>query len=133
MEKENSVSSKEKTLIKDLTVGSVPRQLLIFALPLVLSGILQAAYNMVDMIVVGRYLESAGLSAVSIGGDVLMVLTFVAMGFSNAAQIIISQYVGANRPDKVSKMIGTLFSFLGGCGFMAAPFFRIISSALMYQ
>lgn len=115
MEKENSVSSKEKTLIKDLTVGSVPRQLLIFALPLVLSGILQAAYNMVDMIVVGRYLESAGLSAVSIGGDVLMVLTFVAMGFSNAAQIIISQYVGANRPDKVSKMIGTLFSFLGGC------------------
>ena len=70
----------QKTLIKDLTVGSVPRQLLVFALPLVLSGVLQAAYNMVDMIVVGHCLESAGVSAVSIGGDVLMVLTFVAMG-----------------------------------------------------
>ncbi len=106
---------KKETLIKDLTVGSVPKELLAFALPLVLSGILQAAYNMVDMIVVGRYLESAGLSAVSIGGDVLIVLTFIAMGFSNAAQIIISQYVGAGRREEVSKMIGTLFCFLGGC------------------
>ena len=111
MEKANG----SKTLIKDLTVGSVPRQLLIFALPLVLSGVLQAAYNMVDMIVVGHCLESAGVSAVSIGGDILMVLTFIAMGFSNAAQIIISQYVGAGRPERVSKMIGTLFTFLGGC------------------
>ncbi|MCJ7837124.1 MATE family efflux transporter [Cuneatibacter sp. NSJ-177] len=131
MEKENSVSSKEKTLIKDLTVGSVPRQLLIFALPLVLSGILQAAYNMVDMIVVGRYLESAGLSAVSIGGDVLMVLTFVAMGFSNAAQIIISQYVGANRPDKVSKMIGTLFSFLGGCALVMTVVCLLLRNSIL--
>ena len=88
---ERNRPAKKETLIKDLTVGSVPRELLAFALPLVLSGILQAAYNMVDMIVVGRYLESAGLSAVSIGGDVLIVLTFIAMGFSNAAQIIISQ------------------------------------------
>ncbi len=112
---ERNRPAKKETLIKDLTVGSVPRELLAFALPLVLSGILQAAYNMVDMIVVGRYLESAGLSAVSIGGDVLIVLTFIAMGFSNAAQIIISQYVGAGRREEVSKMIGTLFCFLGGC------------------
>ena len=76
---------------------------MLFALPLALSGVLQAVYNMVDMVVVGRCLESAGVSAVSIGGDLMMVLTFVAMGFSNAAQVIISQYVGANHPEKVSK------------------------------
>ena len=115
MEQTAKQSKYGKTFIKDLTVGSVPKELLLFALPLAFSGILQAVYNMVDMIVVGQYLESAGVSAVSIGGDMMMVLTFVAMGFSNAAQILISQYIGADDRERVSRMIGTLFTFLGAC------------------
>ena len=102
-EEQKEKTSKRKTLIKDLTEGSVPRELMLFALPLALSGVLQAVYNMVDMVVVGRCLESAGVSAVSIGGDLMMVLTFVAMGFSNAAQVIISQYVGANHLKRFPK------------------------------
>lgn len=80
-EEQKEKTSKRKTLIKDLTEGSVPRELMLFALPLALSGVLQAVYNMVDMVVVGRCLESAGVSAVSIGGDLMMVLTFVAWDF----------------------------------------------------
>ena len=105
----------KKQMGRDLTTGSVPRALLIFATPLFLSNLLQAVYNMVDMVVVGKYLGSAGLSAVSIGGDVLHFITFVAMGFSNAGQMIISQYTGAGRKDKVSRLIGTMFSFLMLC------------------
>ena len=106
------MSEKKKELIRDLTVGSVPVTLLKFAMPLFLSGLLQTVYNMVDMIVVGRFVGTGGLSAVAIGGEVLQLITFFAMGFSNAGQIMISRYVGENRKDKVGMMIGTLFTFL---------------------
>ena len=99
-------------IIRDLTTGSVPKTLLRFSLPLFLSGLLQMVYNMVDMIVVGRFVGTQGLSAVSIGGEVLMLITFVAMGFSNAGQILISRFVGENRRDKVGEMVGTLFTLL---------------------
>ena len=105
---------KEKALIRDLTVGSVPKTLLSFSLPLFLSGLLQMVYNMVDMIVVGNFVGTEGLSAVSIGGEVLMLITFVAMGFSNAGQILISRHVGAKRTDLVGEMVGTLFTLLEG-------------------
>lgn len=104
-----------KRMGRDLTTGSVPRALIAFATPLFLSNMLQAVYNMVDMVVVGKYVGSVGLSAVSIGGDILNMLTFVAMGFSNAGQIIISQYTGAGRKDKVTRLIGTMFTFLLIC------------------
>ena len=104
--------SEKKQLIRDLTAGSVPKTLITFALPLFLSGLLQTVYNMVDMIVVGKFVGTGGLSAVSIGGEVLMLITFFAMGFSNAGQILISRFVGENRKDRVSRMIGTLFTFL---------------------
>ena len=105
----------KKRMGRDLTTGSVPKGLIAFATPLFLSNMLQAVYNMVDMVVVGKYVGSVGLSAVSIGGDILNLLTFVAMGFSNAGQIIISQYTGAGRKDKVTKLIGTMFTFLLIC------------------
>ena len=101
---------KEKTIIRDLTAGSVPRTLFSFSLPLFLSGLLQMVYNMVDMIVVGNFVGTNGLSAVSIGGEVLMLITFVAMGFSNAGQVLISRYVGARRHDLVGEMVGFLFT-----------------------
>ncbi|MBR3403670.1 MAG: MATE family efflux transporter, partial [Firmicutes bacterium] len=92
-------------IIKDLTVGSVPKVLLTFAMPLFLSGLLQMVYNMVDMMVVGKFVGTEGLSAVAIGGEILQLITFVAMGFSNAGQILISRYVGENRKDKVGHMV----------------------------
>lgn len=100
------------TLKKDLTNGSIALRLLAFIGPLFLSNVLQTVYNVVDMAVVGRYVGNAGLSAVSVCGDMVNILTFVAMGFSNAGQVLISQYTGANRPDKTQKLIGSLFSVL---------------------
>ncbi|MDO4355368.1 MAG: MATE family efflux transporter [Clostridia bacterium] len=107
--------SKQDTMIRDLTTGSVSRQLISFSAPLFFSGLLQTVYSMVDMIVVGQFVGSVGLSAVSVGSEILNVLMFVAMGVSNAGQIIISQFVGANRRDDVRRLIGTMFSFLLLC------------------
>ena len=108
------MKEKSTNVIQDLTTGSVPKKLLYFATPLFLSGMLQTVYNMVDMIVAGNVIGSNGLSAVSIGGDVLTLLTFAAMGLSSAGQIVISQYIGANQKEKVGRVIGTLFVILMG-------------------
>ena len=105
----------KKSMITDFTSGSVPKQMIIFAVPLILSGLLQTVYSMVDMIIVGKFVGSSALSAVSIGSDVLMVLTFVSMGIASAGQVIISQYIGAGRQDKVQRLIGTLFTSMLGC------------------
>ena len=104
--------TEKKAIIRDLTTGSVPKTLLSFAAPLFLSGLLQMVYNMVDMIVVGQMVGTGGLSAVSIGGEMMMLITFIAMGFSNAGQILISRYVGEKRNDLIGEMVATLFTLL---------------------
>ena len=103
------------TQIKDFTKGNITSQLIVFAWPLFLSNLLQVIYNMVDMIIVGHMLGKTGTSAVSVGGDVSALLTFVAMGFSNAGQVIIARYIGAKRIDKLGKFIGTMSGFLMVC------------------
>ncbi len=104
-----------KTFVHDFTSGPVLFTLLTFSFPLFLSNLLQAIYNVVDMIVVGRVVGETGLSALAIGGDISSLLTFLSMGFSTAAQIIISQYIGAGLKEKLSRFIGTMFSFLMLC------------------
>ena len=106
---------QNKTHITDFTQGSIPKQLFRFAMPLFLSNLLQVVYNMVDMIVVGQTLGQVGLSAVSVGGDVSGFMTFLAMGFSAAGQVIISQYIGAKQRDQIGRFVSTMFLFLMGC------------------
>jgi len=55
---------------------------------------------------------TTGISAVSVGGDLTALLTFVGMGFGNAGQVIIARYIGAGRRDKLGKFVGTMTSFL---------------------
>lgn len=105
-------NEEQASMVRDLTSGSVTKQILIFAMPLFVANALQAIYNLVDMVVVGQVIGGTGMSAVSIGGDVLHLLTFLAMGFASAGQVIISQYVGARKHSLISKMIGTMFTFL---------------------
>ena len=101
-----------KQIIKDLSNGKVMPLLLNFAIPIMLSNLLQTAYNMVDMIIIGQYEGSVGLSAVSIGGDIMHFFAFAGMGFATAGQIIVSQYVGAGKKEELNKVIGTLLTFI---------------------
>lgn len=103
---------KSNSMVKDLTNGSVPKLLFAFAAPLFVSNALQAIYNIVDMIVVGQVIGGSGMSAVSTGGNILHLLTFVAMGFSSAGQVIIAREVGMQDHDGIKKTIGTLFTLL---------------------
>lgn len=101
-----------KTQIKDFTKGNISSQLVVFAAPLFLSNLMQVFYNMVDMYIVGQTLGKTGISAVSVGGDLCNLLTFIAIGFSNAGQVIIAKYVGAGEKNKIGKFTGTMFFFL---------------------
>lgn len=102
----------EKSMIRDLTTGNPMKQLLSFAYPFVLANLLQQAYNLADMIIVGRFVGSAGLSAASAGGELATMFLFFAIGFCSAGQIIISQHIGAGERDRVSHTIGTLATFV---------------------
>ena len=106
---------EKKTLIKDYTSGPITKQLLVFFFPLFLANLLQIVYNIADMIIVGNVIGSVGLSAVSVGGDITQLLTFMVMGFANAAQVIISQYIGAGQRERIGKFIGTFISFTFIC------------------
>ena len=105
---------QSNSMVRDMTTGNVITLLLQFAFPLFVSNALQAVYNIVDMIVVGQYIGGTGMSAVSIGGDILHLLTFVAMGFSSAGQVLIARDVGAGQMERVQRTIGTMFTFLLG-------------------
>lgn len=109
---------KEASMIHDLTDGKVSEQLIKFAAPLLLSGFLQTLYNIVDMIIVGQFVGKNGMSAIAIGGDILTFLTFAAIGFCNAGQVIISQYVGAGEKEKVKNLVGTMFTLLPICALL---------------
>ncbi len=105
----------QKTHIRDFTSGKITKQLLIFASPLFLSSLLQIVYNMVDMIVVGHHLGKTGISAVSVGGDVTNFLTFIAIGFSSAGQVLIAKIIGSKQTQRLGKFVGAMTGFLLFC------------------
>ncbi|MGN0968319.1 MAG: MATE family efflux transporter [Oscillospiraceae bacterium] len=109
------VQEPSKTFTNDFTTGPVFRKLVTFAIPLFLSNLLQAVYSMVDMAVVGQVVGETGLSGLTVGGDVLSLLTFLCQGFAGAGEIIIAQYLGARLRDRLSRFIGTMVSFMFLC------------------
>ena len=122
---------RRSTMVRDMTEGPVVPLLLRFAFPLFVSNALQAVYNLVDMVVVGNYIGKAGMSAVSIGGDLLHLITFVAMGFCSAGQVIIARAVGEKRPEDIQKTIGTMFSFLLSVSAMIALVCFLLRDSLL--
>ncbi len=101
-----------KSISKDLTTGSVWKQLVLLALPFMASNALQVLYSTIDMIVVGEYVGTPGLSAVSQSSQILNFATMVTLGFSNGGQVLISQALGAGKRKEMSEIIGTLFTLI---------------------
>ncbi len=93
-----------------MTEGRIIPQLIKFALPLLVANFLQQFYALVDMMIVGQFVGSTGLSAVTIGQNVSFILTFVCTGLSLGGQVLIAQYVGANDEKGKSQVIGTLMT-----------------------
>ncbi len=120
--------------MKDLTKGPVGKQILLFALPMVLGNIFQQLYSIVDSIVVGRFIGKEALAAVGASFPIIYVLIAMVIGIGSGATVVISQYFGAKDIKRVKRTISTIFIFLFISGivvsiggfFLSAPIFRLI-------
>ena len=101
---------KNATIIKDYTTGNVPKQLIVFSAPFMLSNALQVLYSLADMMIVGRIVGSAGLSAVSSASQIFTFMTMLGLGFSSGGQVLIAQLIGSKKREALNRAIGTLFS-----------------------
>ena len=99
-------------LSKDFTNGSIAKQLILLSLPFMLSNALQVLYSTIDMIIVGKFVGTAGLSAVSQSSQIVNFAVMVCLGFSNSGQVLIAQALGAKKNKEMNSIIGTLFGFL---------------------
>lgn len=88
------------------------RTLLAFAIPIVLTNLIQQLYSLVDVMVIGQFVGNTGTVGVNTGGEISDLLTPVAMGFSTAGQIYIAQLTGAGDEAGVKRSVGTLLSFM---------------------
>ncbi len=105
-------------LTKDFTNGSLARQLFSLMFPFMLSNALQVLYSTIDMIIVGKYVGTAGLSAVSQSSSILNFATMVCLGFSNGGQVLIAQALGADKKKENNNIIGTLFTVILAMGLL---------------
>ncbi len=103
---------KTTTISKDFTTGSIPKRLLWFALPFMASNAMQVLYSTIDMIIVGEFVGTFGLSAVSQSSQIVNFATMVCLGFSSGGQVLISQALGAKKRKEMNDIIGTLFGFV---------------------
>ena len=91
----------------DMTQGSTTRHLINFALPLLAGNLFQQLYNMVDTWVVGNFVSNEAFSAVGTVTPIINTLIGFFLGMSSGAGVVISQYYGAHRPEKVHEAVHT--------------------------
>lgn len=118
----------------DFTQGNILKKLVAFMMPVLGALILQAAYGAVDLLVVGRFGSTSGLSAVSTGSQVLNLVTFVVTQFAMGITVLIARYLGEKRPERIGAVIGggaVVFTMMSVALFIAMVGFARPISVLM--
>lgn len=103
---------------KNLTSGSVFKNILVFSLPYLLSYLLQTLYGMADLYIIGQFGTVAQTTAVSIGSQVMHMLTVMIVGLAMGATVFIGQAIGAEDKEKAAAGIGntvTIFMIVSVC------------------
>ena len=95
--------------MKDLTAGNPGKLILYFAIPMLIGNIFQQLYNVVDSVIVGNYLGDNALAAVGASFPIFYVLISLVIGIASGNMIIISQYYGAKKMEKVKQAIDTFY------------------------
>lgn len=114
---------KKKGIGKDLTQGPVFEELVLFAIPIIFTNVIQQVYSMADLAIVGRFAGSAGTVGVSTGGELSDFLTPAASAIAMAGQVYISQLAGAKETKQMKEALGTMLFFMMICSAaaMAVP------------
>jgi len=120
--------------MKDLTSGKESKLIFDFAVPMLLGNVFQQLYNIVDSIIVGRFIGKEALAAVGSSFPIIFTLISLIIGIATGSAIIIAQYFGAKDINNVRKTIDTMYIFLfiaslaiGVVGIvLAEPIFHLI-------
>lgn len=121
---------------KNLTSGSVLKSILFFSLPYLLSYFLQTLYGMADLFIIGQFEGVVSTTAVSIGSQVMYMITVMIVGLAMGATVTIGRAVGAENRPRAARLIGnTVALFMAGSVVLAAvlvglvdPIVRIVST-----
>lgn len=103
----------EKSIAKDYTVGTIPKQMFKFMIPFMLSNALQVLYSAVDMAIVGQFVGPDGITAVAQGSQIVNFGVMFILGFATGGQMLIAQVIGADKREELNSVIGTLVSLVG--------------------
>ena len=106
------ITAGKQNVGMNLTEGPVFQSLVLFAIPIILTNLIQQLYGMVDLMVIGQFVGSTGTVGVSTGGEMSDMVTPVATAFAMAGQTFIAQLVGAKKDQKIKDAIGTVLTFM---------------------
>ena len=118
----------------NFTEGCILKKLSLFMLPVLGALILQAAYGAIDLLVVGRFGSTAGLSAVSTGSQLMNLVTFMVTQLAMGATVLIARYLGEKKPARIGAVLGgatVVFAILAAVLFVLLVFFAHPIAVLM--
>lgn len=104
----------------DLTVGSLPKKIILFSLPLMASQLLQVMFNMADVAVVGRFSSAIALGAVGSTSTLVTLFTGVLIGLASAVNVLVAKYIGAKQSQDLKRTVGTAFYICTAIGVLVA-------------
>ena len=102
------MNNNDKT---DFTTGSITKKLIGFMLPILAALILQSMYSAIDLLIVGRFGSTEGISGVSTGASILQLFTFTVVALTTGVTVLIGQYLGTGEPDKIGRLLGNAVCF----------------------
>ena len=118
----------------NFTEGNILKKLSLFMLPVLGALILKAAYGAVNLLVVGRFGSTAGLSAVSTGSQLMNLVTFMVTQLAMGATVLIARYLGEKKPERIGAVLGSatvVFAILATVLFVLLVFFAHPIAVLM--
>ena len=144
---EKNTDYRKKSHEMDMLNGSLALKMLIFAMPLAASSILQQLFNSADVAVAGRFAGSDALAAVGSNAAVVALFVNVFVGLSVGVNVLVAHYIGQNKKDSISRCVHTSVKFALICGivmlvagmFVARPILeaidtpeRVLDQAVLY-
>lgn len=117
--------------VVDMTKGNVTKHLLKFTLPLLVGNLVQQFYNIVDSVVVGKYVGSKALGAVGAVGNVMFIFFALCMGLSAGVGIIVAQYFGAEDYEKVKKTIANCVYVVSSAGILMSVLAVVLAPVIL--
>lgn len=121
---------------RNLTKGSVFKNIVLFSLPYLLSYFLQTLYGMADLFIVGQFEGVESITAVSVGSQVMHMLTVMIVGLAMGSTVMIGKFIGADKKEEASAAVGnTVVLFMGvaavltiGLLMLVHPVVRVMST-----